>query len=317
MRELLLTAFLLSASGLEAAPGRRVAVLDFEFATVKDRVSAYAGERIDLGRGAADLLMTRLIGTGHLTVIDRKSLDKLLVEQNLSNSDRFDAIAATRLGRLLGVDAIVVGSFTAFGRDDRGKDYGGWMRRIPGVGSRIPSDIDFRTREEKAVIELNYRMVSVETGEAIVGGIVRGESKRTSNSLNGSGYGGGSRSGGNATNFEQTLIGESVRDAVDKIALQLNAQAASIQPATRPVTGEVLSFSNGRVVINIGAKQGVAVGDRLRVEQVTFQGTDSSGKHVRLAESAGYVTLTLVNDEASMGTFSGEGEPRKGDAVNR
>jgi len=317
MRRLSVISTLLSVAGLEAAPDRRVAVFDFEFATVKDRVSVDTGERIDLGRGIADLLMTRLIGTGQLTVIDRKSLDKLLAEQNVSNSDRFDAVAAARLGRLLGVDAIVVGSVTAFGRDDRRKNYGAFIRRIPGVGSHIPDDIDLSTREEKSVIEMNYRMVRVETGEAMVGGVVRGEAKRTSNGSSSAGGSGGSRHSNAAGNFEQTVIGEAVRDAVEKIEQQLNAQAARMQPKAQAVNGEVLSAAKGRIVINVGTKQGLVVGDRLRIEQVTFQGADSSGKHVKLTEAVGYVTLTLVNEEASVGTFAGGGEPRKSDLVKR
>ena len=45
MKKLFLMGVLLCALKLHAGPGQRVAVFDFEFAAVKDRVSAYAGER--------------------------------------------------------------------------------------------------------------------------------------------------------------------------------------------------------------------------------------------------------------------------------
>ena len=59
------------------------------------------------------------------SVIERKELDKILAEQNFSNSDRADPQRAAKIGRMLGVDAIIIGSITQFGRDDKSTDIGG------------------------------------------------------------------------------------------------------------------------------------------------------------------------------------------------
>lgn len=98
---------------------KRVAVFDFDYATVQSGVAAIFGTNVDVGRGIADMIVDRLVKAGNYSVIERKALDKILTEQNFSNSDRADPSSAAKLGRVLGVDAIVIGSITQFGRDDK------------------------------------------------------------------------------------------------------------------------------------------------------------------------------------------------------
>src|SRR5215471_6933109 len=95
-----------------AASGRkpRVAILDFEYATVYRDVQLIFGQNIDVGKG-----ITNLVKDGSYSVIERKALDKILAEQNFSNSNRADATSAAKIGKMLGVDAIIVGSVTQFG----------------------------------------------------------------------------------------------------------------------------------------------------------------------------------------------------------
>jgi curli biogenesis system outer membrane secretion channel CsgG len=85
----------------------RVAVLNFDYGTVRDASSALFGTDVDIGTGISDLLVEKLVNGGTFSVIERKALDAVLQEQNLSNSDRFDSNSAAKIGRLLGVDAII------------------------------------------------------------------------------------------------------------------------------------------------------------------------------------------------------------------
>src|SRR5687767_10632230 len=98
-----------TTSGSAAARKTRVAVLDFDYATVHNNISAIFGSNVDVGQGVTDLLVTYLVKDGNYSVIERKTLDKILAEQNFSNSDRADSSSAARIGKLLGVDAIIVG----------------------------------------------------------------------------------------------------------------------------------------------------------------------------------------------------------------
>src|SRR5262245_46637522 len=67
---------------------KRVALMDFDYATVHGGVSSIFGQDVDIGKGIADLMVTNLVKDGSYSVIERKALDKIIAEQNFSNSDR-------------------------------------------------------------------------------------------------------------------------------------------------------------------------------------------------------------------------------------
>src|SRR5438067_5777310 len=118
-------ALLLFAVLSQAQSKKRVAVMNFDYATVQSSVAAIFGANQDIGKGIADLLVDKLVNDGTYSVIERKMLDKIIAEQNFSNSDRADANSAAKIGKILGVDAIIVGSITQFGRDDKKTSVGG------------------------------------------------------------------------------------------------------------------------------------------------------------------------------------------------
>jgi curli biogenesis system outer membrane secretion channel CsgG len=161
---------ILSAVGLpQAQQKKRVAVMNFDYATVQSGVSAIFGTNQDVGKGIADLLVDKL-------VIERKMLDKVIGEQNFSNSDRADPATAAKIGRVLGLDAIIVGSITQFGRDDKKTSVaGGAMGRLTdryGLGGVSRS-------ESKAVVAVTARMVNTSTAEILASVTGRGESSRS------------------------------------------------------------------------------------------------------------------------------------------
>src|ERR1700749_1282639 len=98
MRKVLLSVFAL----LVAIPGgaqekRRVAVLDFGYGTVMTSVQAIFGSNQDIARGISDLLIGDLVNDGNYRVIDRSARDKILKEQNFSNSDRANPATAAKI----------------------------------------------------------------------------------------------------------------------------------------------------------------------------------------------------------------------------
>src|SRR2546423_5162292 len=78
------------AQSAPAAGGRkkRVAVFDFDYATVRTNSAALFGSDVDVGKGISDLLVKYLVKDGTYSVIERKAMDRILAEQNFSNSDR-------------------------------------------------------------------------------------------------------------------------------------------------------------------------------------------------------------------------------------
>src|SRR5580704_14818602 len=115
------------ASAPAAPQGRkkRVAIFDFDYATVQTASAAVFGTNVDVGKGISDLLVNNLVKDGTYSVIERKALDKILTEQNFSNGDRANPTSAAKIGKLLGVDAIIVGSVTQFGNETKNTNVGG------------------------------------------------------------------------------------------------------------------------------------------------------------------------------------------------
>ena len=108
----------------------RVAVFDFDYGTVHRDVFALFGSDVDVGKGISDMLVTYLVKDGTYSVIERKALDKILAEQNFNNSNRADPTSAAKIGKMLGVDAIIVGSVTEFGGENKNTNVGGFGGRL-------------------------------------------------------------------------------------------------------------------------------------------------------------------------------------------
>src|SRR5258708_39613942 len=162
-------------------PKRRVAVLNFDYSTVYSNVSAIFNTNVDVGKGIADLLVDKLVSDGQFAVYERKAIDKIMQEQNFSNSDRANPASAARIGQLLGVDAIVIGSITQFGRDDKTTEVGalGRVTGRYGIGG-------VRKKESKATVQITARNLSRDTGEIPSSSSRVGSSPRSGTALLGS-----------------------------------------------------------------------------------------------------------------------------------
>jgi curli biogenesis system outer membrane secretion channel CsgG len=296
---------------------KRVAVFDFDYATVQSNVAAIFGSNVDIGKGVADLTVDNLVRSGVYSVIERKALEKVLAEQNFSNSDRADPATAAKLGRLLGVEAIVIGSITQFGRDDRATNVGGGA--LGGIGRRYGIG-GVSKRESKAVVGITARLVSADTAEILASATGKGESTRSGTSLIGSG-GAGTAGGGaydmTSSNFAGTILGEAVTQAVSGVARQLDGSAAQITSQQVEIDGLVADATGNTVILNVGAKGGVKVGDRLQIRRPTREIRDpASGKVIRrIEENVGEVVITEADEVSSVGTFTGASPAKVGDRV--
>jgi curli biogenesis system outer membrane secretion channel CsgG len=302
------------ASLAQAQQKKRVAVFDFDYATVKDSVSSVFGKNIDVGKGITDLIVENLVKSGVYSVVDRKALDKILAEQNFSNSDRADANTAARLGKILGVDAIIIGSITQFGRDDNATNVSAGA--LGGIGGRLGLGGVSR-KESKAVVGLSARMVSTDTAEILGVAAGKGESKRSGTSLVGSGNNAGAAVDMSTKNFAETLIGEAVYQAVQGASKELDQNDTKIVAKKLVIDGLVADVSNKTLILNVGSKGGVKVGDHLQVRRVGREIKDpASGRVIRRVEDAvGEVVITEADESSSVGTFTGTMTPQVGDRV--
>ncbi len=312
-----LTLAVLAASAAVAQQKKRVAVMNFEYATVRSQVSAIFGTDEDIGKGIADLIVEKLVQSGQYSVIERKALDKILAEQNLSNSDRFDANTAAKIGRLLGVDAMIMGSITQFGRDDKNTGVGG------GAVSRVTGRFGVggvKRSEAKAVVGISARMVSIDTAEILATAKGVGESVRKGTSLLGAGGGdivGGGHVDMTSKNFANTIIGEAVDAATKQVCVQLDQGAGRLPAKTVTIDGLVADATGGVLVINVGSRAGLKVGDKLQVRRKIREVRDpASGKVIRsIEDKVGEVVITEVDEQSSVGNFTGASPAKVGDAV--
>src|SRR4051795_3763301 len=227
------TSFVIFCTLLAVIPAqaqkKRVAVMNFDYATVQSGVAALFGTNQDIGKGIADILVDKLVNDGVYSVIERKQLDKILAEQNFSNSDRADPNSAAKIARILGVDAIIVGSITQFGRDDKSTAVGGGA--ASGALNRFGLG-GVKTSKSTAVCTVTARMIDTSTAEILASVQGHGEESRSGAGILGAG---GSSSGGGGgaldmknSNFANPILGAAVNKATSDVAHGLDQKAASL-----------------------------------------------------------------------------------------
>src|SRR5512142_2326869 len=92
----------------------RIAIIDFE-----DK-SGSAWGHWAIGSGVSDMLATTLFKTGKFDIYERKQMDALLQEQSMQMSGAMTPETAVKVGKILGVKYLVVGSVNQFGQKETG-----------------------------------------------------------------------------------------------------------------------------------------------------------------------------------------------------
>ncbi|MDP3909942.1 MAG: CsgG/HfaB family protein [Gemmatimonadales bacterium] len=296
------------------ATRKRLAVIDFDYATVHAYVHDIWGSDVDIGKGVADMLVNQLVRNGTYSLVERKQLDRILQEQNFQQSGRADASTAAQLGRILGVDAIVIGSITQFGRDDKKLGVGGGVR-VGGVGIG-----GIGRRSSKAVVGIDARIVDVRTAEILGVATGFGESKRSGATLVGSASVGGVAAGGGvdmqSSNFASTILGEATRLAVDSLVTELVGAQSRITETVAAIQGLVADVTESEIIINKGTRDGVRVGTEYDIVRGGREIRDPASGRVlrRMTEKVGKVKITSADEGSAVGTVTGA-PVRVGDCV--
>jgi len=303
-------------AGAQTARKPRVAIMDFDYATVQTSSAALFGTNVDVGKGITNLLITDLVKDGTYSVIERQALDKLMTEQNFSNSNRADPTSAAKLGKLLGVDAIIIGAITEFGSETQKRNIGGAGGNWGGFGVG-----GIGHSNSKANVGINARIINVETGEILGVAEGVGQSSRSSTSLLGGGgnwhgFGAGAADFG-SSNFQQTIIGEATKTATDKLVADLASSSTKIPITVAKVDGLVAAVDGGQIVLNVGSGAGVKVGDLLEVVRVTKEIKDPATGEVirRLSTTVGTIKATDVDAKSSVCTAVSGSDFKEGDRV--
>ena len=287
----------------------RVAILDFDYATVQTASASIFGTDVDIGKGISDLLVKDLVTDGTYSVIERTALNKVLAEQNFSNSERADPSSAARIGKILGVDYIIVGGITEFGNETNKQNVGGGGGGFHGFGIGGVGHSN-----TKANVAITARVINIDTAEILAVAEGQGESSRSATSLlggggNWNGFGGGNVDFG-SSNFQNTIIGEATKKATDQLAAGLIADVVKLPVRAIKVDALVAAVDGGQIVLNAGARAGIKVGDQLSVVRVSKEIKDPATGQVirRLTSSIGTIQVTDVDDVSAVcNVVSGSG----------
>lgn len=314
----LLTLLVVAGAALPSAfasDKRRIAILPFEYGAVTASVGT-----VDVGKGINTMLITRLVQDGTYSVVDRQMLDQVMKEQNLSVSDRADSNTACKIGKLLSVDAIVVGTVTQMGVEKKDSSVSVpsvGMGYIPYVGS-IGGFGSLRSSKAKSKVAIDARIIDVNTGEVLATASGVGEStKKGGWSLNDSWD-------WSSGDFANTVAGEAIIAAVGQLTQQLEAAASKIPDnqslAAQNVEGKIADVTGNTVIVNVGKLHGIKAGDTLQVERIVKEITDPNNPSKvikKVTNTIAIINVTEADKDNSTGTITKGSGLRVGDLVKK
>lgn len=302
----------LSTIQCEAAPVSRkrvIAVDEIDFGTVQRPDEKVFGSNVDVGKGIQAMFVKRLVEQGKFTVVERRKAQEILKEQDFAQSSRVKRGTGARTGRITGADAILMGTITVFGRDDKRKSIGGFGGAWPWAGLA-----KFKWGSDKFVLAVSYRLVDAETSEIIEQGEARGEAIRKSKGMDGAAYWPGAAGGGGFTDEQraaQVIAGEATIDCVDKLGADLNAKEEKIPRKAWEVETRIAEISGKQIYLAAGSNDGVSKCDRFEVFRVVKEIIEPTTKEVIDFElkQTGELLVTEVRERVAIGAYSGTEAP--------
>jgi curli biogenesis system outer membrane secretion channel CsgG len=230
-----------------AAAKPRVAILEF-----KNKTEGYVWAWYRAGEAAQDMLVTELVKRGGFRVLERERLAAIMEEKNLQLSGDIDPKTAVKLGKMIGVEYLIVGAITELGVADRDVN-------VPSnlFGGRLPS---VNVRSQKMDAAVDARAFSTSTGE-IVWADTASESTSDS-SVYVAGAGGGVE--------DHRKLDRLLRPVVVKLAESLSQTKISTSGLggtsdASGVIGKIAKATGGAIYVNVGSEAGIKEGDEFDV----------------------------------------------------
>jgi curli biogenesis system outer membrane secretion channel CsgG len=206
---------------------RKIAVARFTNSTRYGKSLLSDNEADPLASQAADMLVSRLVDSKQFIVFERNDLDAVANEAQLQ-----------KLGpsaNLVGVDALVIGSVTEFGRT------------VEGQSGFLSS-----TKKQKASATVEARLVDPRTGLVIFSASGKGEASTESGEVAGF----GSQAG-----YDARLNDAAISAAISDLTNELIGKLSSRRWST-----DILRVDADQVFVSGGPRQGLKVGQKLAVE---------------------------------------------------
>jgi len=202
---------------------RKIAIARFTNETRYGRTLLRDDDLDPLGKQASDMLASRLVASGKFLVFERPDLEKIEWEQAILEDSN-----------LVGVDTLILGSITEFGRSTMGK-----------VGFLSA------TKKQIAHARVQIRLVDPRTGHVFFSATGSGEASTESGEIAGF----GSKADYDAS-LNDKVFGAAVSDVQNELISKLEE---------RPWQTDILKIQGTQMFISGGEHQGIKVGDVLAV----------------------------------------------------
>lgn len=204
---------------------RKVAIGRFTNETRYGKTFLVDESQDPLGKQASDMLSTRLVQSQQFLVFERPDLGKIKAEQ-----------AILKESNLVGVDALILGSVTEFGRSTTGKS--GFLSS---------------TKVQTAHAKVEIRLVDARTGYVFFTGSGSGDASTESGEVAGF---------GNKADYDEALNDKAIGAAISDVESTLVSKLQE-----RPWRTDILKIDGRQIFISGGERQGLKVGDSLAIVQ--------------------------------------------------
>ena len=210
-------------------PKLRVGVVNFQNKT--------PSKHIGIGEAAADILGTILQKTGRFIIIPQQDVASILGQQAMGASGAVNPATAAKMGKILGLNAMVTGAITAYSEAEEGSDY-----------------LVYKKKKQIARVTVDYRIVDTTTGIQLVADSGQGVYEKKT---------GGALGLGSKSSYDADLRDGALRDALTKAMVNMLPQFES-----QEWSGRIASIKGRTVYLNAGKKTGLKVGDLLMVQEL-------------------------------------------------
>lgn len=269
---------------------KKIAVLDFDASAI----SAKRGNG-NVGRAVSDIIVTELVKDGTFKVVERNQLEKILSEQKLSMSGMVDPNAVARIGKVLGVSAVIVGSVTQFNVEQ--KTIGILM-----VGAK----------KNTASVAINARMIDTSTAEILFAAEGKGEEEAYGVAV-------GGYLNVDSTKFADSILGTATKKALQDVVKQIVGQSAKLTDATINAKLAYVDQVNKTVIFDAGKETGVEKEDIFSVIKVVKEITSPTTGAVikRITEKiADFKVIEVDKSSATATLISGKcADVKEGDEI--
>ena len=217
-----------------------------------------------LGKQVTDLMSKALTESGAYLVFERPDISRIQAEGRLSD---------TKLN-LIGVDALIVGSLTEFGRKTTGE-----------------SGFASSSKRQVAFAKVDIRLVDTGTGHVFFATSGAGEASTETAST----FGFGSQAGYDGT-LNDAAIRQAVADAINRLTIELTG---------RPWETYILKAEGDRLFLGGGKSQGIRPGMKFVVQ--------ARGERIKSPQTGAEITLPGKQvAQVQIEAIFGEGELNEG-----